>query len=193
MLKQKLSVFNTLPNQITAVRLLLLPLLWILTLLNEPRYLGLGFLAAAGTDFLDGYIARWQRKTTRFGSQFDSIADACLFGSALFWLIILNGAELWANVLWLSGAVGVNILALLTGWLKFGRFGNLHLFSNKIAAVTVFLFILYTFLFSFNPRLYDISLVIYFLSSLESLLVLLLCSNVHEHMGSILFHLRQAK
>lgn len=89
-------------NIITALRLLLVPvfLFFILTGGKNHETVALAiFLLAAGTDFIDGYIARTTRQITEFGRMIDPIADWALIIAALFGLLYLNVIPLWAFVL----------------------------------------------------------------------------------------------
>src|SRR5215218_108248 len=69
---------STVPNQLTALRLAMLPVLWVLALLGRPVWLGIGVMVASVTDMLDGWLSRRWNQTSEFGSRLDSIADHLL-------------------------------------------------------------------------------------------------------------------
>lgn len=74
------------PNRLTVLRLLLVPVVYLLL---SKGYLATGFLIfilAAATDALDGAMARTQDKITDFGKLMDPIADKLLIGSVFFYL-----------------------------------------------------------------------------------------------------------
>lgn len=77
-------------NWLTALRLLLVALLWPLALVGQGRLLGLGLLAAGLTDVLDGYLARRLGTVSRFGARLDAVADLALLVSAAAWLWMLH-------------------------------------------------------------------------------------------------------
>ena len=83
------NIFNSLPNFLTAIRILLLPILWVIALLGYPVALGWVLLVAFFTDAVDGPLARLTGHVTQFGSKFDSIADALLGVSSAIWLILI--------------------------------------------------------------------------------------------------------
>lgn len=81
----------TLPNILTFLRLAGVPALVAVMFLHDGElgnWLAVGiFLAAAITDFLDGYFARaWQQQSS-LGRMLDPIADKLIVGAALLMLV----------------------------------------------------------------------------------------------------------
>ncbi len=87
-----------LPNSITLIRILSIPLLvWILSSAHfssvngEKELLAAAlFLAAAMTDGIDGYLARKRGQITTMGILLDPIADKLLIAAAFIVLVQLN-------------------------------------------------------------------------------------------------------
>lgn len=79
-----------LPNQLTAARIVLLPILWAFAFLKLPVVLGIGPIISFATDVLDGYAARRLGQVSAFGSKLDSLADNLLIPSGLVWLWMLK-------------------------------------------------------------------------------------------------------
>lgn len=80
---------DNLPNRITVIRIVLIPVIVICLMIRGPIFNWLAaitFVIAAFSDFLDGYIARKQKIVTVFGSQLDHIADKFLVVSSLIML-----------------------------------------------------------------------------------------------------------
>ena len=67
-----------LPNRLTVLRILLIPVVVTLQLLEMYPWALAVFLAAAFTDFLDGYLARKHGLVTVFGKFADPVADKLL-------------------------------------------------------------------------------------------------------------------
>ncbi|MBI3048592.1 MAG: CDP-diacylglycerol--glycerol-3-phosphate 3-phosphatidyltransferase [Acidobacteria bacterium] len=94
-----------LPNALTLVRIVLVPLL-VVVLLTEfegrqmagvPKELAGAaiFAFASMTDWLDGYLARRRRQVTALGQMLDPIADKLLTSAAFISLVQLNLASAW--------------------------------------------------------------------------------------------------
>ena len=67
-----------LPNRLTLLRIVLVPVTAVLVALEKYTAAGAVFIAAALTDFLDGYIARNRQMVTTFGKFADPLADKML-------------------------------------------------------------------------------------------------------------------
>ncbi|MBM4284051.1 MAG: CDP-diacylglycerol--glycerol-3-phosphate 3-phosphatidyltransferase [Deltaproteobacteria bacterium] len=88
----------TLPNILTGVRVLAIPLVVVLLCFEGrlPSLLAaLCFSLAGATDFLDGFIARRQQLVSRFGKFMDPLADKLLVSAALIMLIPLDRVPAW--------------------------------------------------------------------------------------------------
>ena len=93
----------TIPNLITLIRLLCLPVfLWLLFSRENRRDAAwlLGILGA--TDWVDGFLARRLGQTSEFGKVFDPTVDRLLFLVGIVALIIDGSVPVWFAV-----AVGV--------------------------------------------------------------------------------------
>ncbi|HUY12701.1 MAG TPA: CDP-diacylglycerol--glycerol-3-phosphate 3-phosphatidyltransferase [Terriglobia bacterium] len=92
----------SLPLYLTVLRIFFVPLLVVL-LLTKGQNIDLWavavFLAAAGTDFLDGYLARRRSQVTRLGILLDPIADKLLISAAFISLVELQLVAAWIVVI----------------------------------------------------------------------------------------------
>ena len=87
-----------LPNALTLVRILLVPVLVVaLTeeIPNGPTIAAAVFVLAALTDGLDGYIARSRQAVTTFGKVMDPVADKLMIAAALISLVSLERLAAW--------------------------------------------------------------------------------------------------
>lgn len=84
-----------LPNKLTLIRILLVPVCMALTLTGY-LYIALGvFIVASVTDFFDGYIARKYNLVTSFGKIMDPLADKILVFGALLCFLEMGFIPSW--------------------------------------------------------------------------------------------------
>ena len=107
-----------LANQLTVLRLLLVPVLaWLLYEMGAasdelPWSIAafLVFIGASATDSVDGEIARRRGLITNFGIVADPIADKALTGTALIGLSVLGDLPWWVTIAFLVREFGVTVL-----------------------------------------------------------------------------------
>ena len=87
-----------LPNVLTMLRILLVPVL-VVALLSDAEHgdllAAIVFALASITDAMDGYFARTRDAITTFGKLMDPIADKLLIIAALVALVSLNRLAAW--------------------------------------------------------------------------------------------------
>ena len=94
-----------LPNSITLLRILLIPVFVWLYLEPTPEralWAGLVFSAAAFTDFLDGYLARRSGQITNLGKLLDPVADKLLVASGLILLVQVQQVAVWLAIVMIA-------------------------------------------------------------------------------------------
>ncbi|MDQ3677471.1 MAG: CDP-diacylglycerol--glycerol-3-phosphate 3-phosphatidyltransferase [Actinomycetota bacterium] len=101
-----------LPNVLTLLRILLVPVL-VVALLNETANGDLlaasVFALASATDAVDGYLARARNAVTTFGKLMDPIADKLLIIAALVALVSLNRLAAWVAMVIIARELTVTI------------------------------------------------------------------------------------
>ncbi len=95
-----------LPTALTATRIFLVPVLLVVLLTGnfpDREVWGLAvFLAAAMTDYLDGYLARKRSQVTMLGQLLDPLADKILISAALVALVEMGAAPAWIVIIVVS-------------------------------------------------------------------------------------------
>ncbi|AFS70137.1 MULTISPECIES: CDP-diacylglycerol--glycerol-3-phosphate 3-phosphatidyltransferase [Exiguobacterium] len=117
-----------LPNQLTVLRVLLIPVFVAVLAINPDwgQWDVLGaelpvahfvaamiFSVAAITDWLDGYLARKNKLVTNFGKFMDPLADKMLVAAALVYLVELDFVAAWVVVIILCREFAVTGLRLV--------------------------------------------------------------------------------
>ena len=104
----------TLPNLITMVRLLMLPVFVVMLLVNEQRAGAALLLGVLGmTDWVDGWVARTFNQTSQFGMVFDPFVDRALFVVGTGAVLMDGGVSFWfcVSILFREVFVGLMMLA----------------------------------------------------------------------------------
>src|SRR5947199_9822928 len=86
------------PNVLTLVRILLVPVLVVALLQTTPHgstVAAIVFAVAAVADGVDGWIARRSSSIATFGKVMDPIADNLLIAAALISLVSLDRLDAW--------------------------------------------------------------------------------------------------
>lgn len=98
-------------NQLTLLRLLLVPVFVLCMLYNLPGWALVTFAAAGVTDLFDGLVARLSGESTELGAWLDPLADKLLLLSMFVMLTVpsdlANRLPLWLTVLVISRDVGI--------------------------------------------------------------------------------------
>jgi cardiolipin synthase (CMP-forming) len=97
---ESLDRIATIPNLLSLIRILMIPV-FVLLLLNEGTELaGLLLLGAVvSTDWVDGYIARHTGQVSNLGKVLDPVADRLAIAAALVALVVRDAVPLWAALL----------------------------------------------------------------------------------------------
>jgi len=106
------------PNVLTVVRILLVPVL-VVALLDKTSggdlLAAIVFAIASLTDAIDGYLARSRNWVTTFGKLMDPIADKLLIVAALIALVSLGRLEAWVAMVIISREFAVTALRIGAG------------------------------------------------------------------------------
>jgi len=104
-----------LPNVLTVLRIMLVPVLVVALLGNTPEgdvLAAVVFALASLTDFIDGYLARARDSITTFGKLMDPLADKLLIIAALISLVSLHRLPAWIAMVIITRELAVTMLRL---------------------------------------------------------------------------------
>ncbi len=107
-----------LPNVLTVLRIMLVPVLVVALLGNTPSgdvLAAVVFALASLTDFVDGYLARARDSITTFGKLMDPLADKLLIVGALLSLVSLHRLEGWVAMVIIARELAVTVLRANAG------------------------------------------------------------------------------
>jgi len=104
-----------LPNLLTVLRIMLVPVLVVALLGNTPAgdvLAAVVFALASLTDFVDGYLARARGSVTTFGKLMDPLADKLLVVAALISLVSLHRLAAWVAMVIITRELAVTVLRM---------------------------------------------------------------------------------
>lgn len=178
-------------DYLTGFRLLSVPFLWVLAALGHTFWLGIGIAVAGLTDVLDGPVARRTGISSKFGGQMDSAADILLMASIFWWFVLVTPDFFLANATPLVIWAFVGTTSVVATYIKFGRMGNLHLYSAKTAGVLGYLFAVWYFVIGDYSRVFFlVAVTMAIVASTETLLVAVMRREVSDRIGSLLIRSR---
>jgi len=104
----------TVPNVITLVRLLCIPLfVWLLFGAHRQTAAAILLAALGATDWVDGFVARRYGQVSTFGKVLDPTADRILVGTAVISILIYGAVPLWFGIATIAREVLVSAMVLL--------------------------------------------------------------------------------
>jgi phosphatidylglycerophosphate synthase len=178
------SRYLTIPNALSASRIIFLPLLYVFALKGMEIPFVVAYALLGATDALDGFIARHFNQHSEVGKVLDSFADLPFYVSTAFFMARLHMDYLRPNLLFLYIFFGILALSLVVSAIKLGKPILMHTIVLKVVAVLVYLLmILSTF---FDTTIFvTVVLCFYTLGFIESILIFLLNKSVDPDSLSI--------
>ena len=151
-----------LPNLLTTLRLLLLPLFLTLLVYRRPGPALVVMLVAALSDALDGLLARWLDQRTAIGSFLDPLADKLLSVSGFVTLALIGPIPAWFVIVVISRDVLISLGALVL-YLHDGRIEIAPSLTGKAAMLGQFATLVLTLLLQLDTpveRLWEAVIVL---------------------------------
>ncbi len=132
-------------------------------------------------------MARSLKQCTDFGAKFDSLADNFLIPSVLVWLLLFRPEIYRDNPVVFPLAIAIYFASLIIGCVRAMKFDVSQLYLSKLSGLLQYVFGIYTFISGlYKPGLLYLTLGIFFISSLESLILQFMKTEINEHLTSIL-------
>ena len=122
MVDEGLDRVFTLPNVITMVRLVCIPVfVWLLFGAHEQTAAAILLAVLGATDWVDGYVARHFGQVTTLGKVLDPLADRVLVGTAVISILVYGAVPLWFGIATIAREVLVSAMVLLLASLGASR------------------------------------------------------------------------
>jgi cardiolipin synthase len=126
----------TVPNALSALRILLVPVFLVLVLLGEDLAAFIVIVVSSLSDFLDGIIARRFGQITKLGQLLDPAADRLFIFAAVIALAVREVVPWWVVVVIVGRDVFLAVLGLVLAQRGYGPLPVHHL--GKVATFALF-------------------------------------------------------
>lgn len=175
----------TIPNLLSASRIVLLPILFILLFFGHNQLFLVAYILIGSTDFFDGIAARKLNQVSHFGKELDSLADLFFYISSAYFLNFLYPEVIAANSVYLIVFFSLLGFSFILSAILFRRPVMMHTIILRWNAVLVCAAVVGSFFFDVTLFVRLVALI-YIVGFLEEIAIFLFYGNVDPDTKSIL-------
>lgn len=161
----------TIPNFISAYRILAFPLLLILLWKKQENLFAIFIIINLVSDVLDGWIARHFNMQTEFGAKLDSLADIGTFIAAVIGIFTFKADDFEPHIISFITLIGFYIFTVILSLIKFRKSPSLHLYSWKIGGYIQGIFFALLFSIGFITPIYYLMIIWGIASYIEHIII----------------------
>jgi cardiolipin synthase len=172
-----IAKYVTVPNALSASRIVFLPLLYVFALKGMEIPFVVGYALLGATDTLDGYFARRLNQSSEIGKILDAWADLAMYVSTAFFLARLHMDYLRPNLVFLYIFFSILGLSLVVSAIKLRKPIIMHTLVLKVDAVLLYFLMIFSTFFD-TTVFVTVVLAGYTLGFVESILIFLLNRSV---------------
>ena len=174
----------TIPNLLCLIRLIGAFVLIPIALQGHNELFLWVFLALAATDWLDGKLAILLNQRSVFGARLDSWADAALYASLAFGILVMYNTTLSAERHWVILALGTYAVSTAAGFWKYRRWPSYHTRAAKTSWLLTALAVIALFT-DWSTVPLRIAAVVVTLTNLEALAITAISPNWQTDVTSV--------
>jgi CDP-diacylglycerol--glycerol-3-phosphate 3-phosphatidyltransferase len=172
------------PNILSAMRLVMAPILLALAWFGYPRAFLVCFTGSLLSDMADGFLARARHQTSELGAKLDSWGDL-----AMYLTLPLSAWWLWSDLIlrewpWVALALGSFVIPTLVGLAKYGRLTSYHTYGAKLSALIMGPAMLVLFAFDY-PWPFRLAALIFLLAEIEEIAITAVLPEWHADVRSL--------
>lgn len=175
----------TIPNLLSASRLVFLPVLFVLVEKDLRLAFLIGYVILGSTDFFDGFIARRFNQKSEIGKQLDSFADIFFYVSTAYFIYKLFPQYITPNGILLTLFFSLFFLSFVVSGIVCRKPIMMHTFLLKLNGVLVYFLVILSF-FTNTTLFVAAILVIYLVGFTEEILIFLQFGEVDPDTISIM-------
>lgn len=166
--------YRHLPNLISFLRILIVPVLLYLAVNQQPTIFIVVLILTELSDALDGFLARRLNVVSELGAQLDSLGDFLVFismaiGAWLLWPDILLREQVYVIIM-----IVCFTLPVLVGLIKYKTWTSYHTLSVKLAVIISIIAYVLVFLDLLRWPII-IAVIVSTYAAIEQILITLIC------------------
>jgi len=174
-------------------RIIAVPLLFTLILLEERVWFTWFLLISYATDGIDGFLARRLNITSVRGSQLDSFGDQITLVMALAGLIVFEPEFIRENLLLIGIAFVPYILQMIIAYWKYGKATAFHTYLAKLSAIIQSVFIIYLLFFGPVYWLFYIMIILGVLETVEEITLIFMYDNWVDNVKGVFWAIKDER
>lgn len=171
------------------VRLISIPFILSLAILNNRYATALLFLLSFCTDALDGFIGRTFHMNSRRLQRLDSIADMSLLSMGFLAFVFFEYAFVITHILSLSILLALYILQIVFALKRYGKTSSFHTIAARFAAVVQTIFITYSLFYEPRLTFYYFTMGVSLFETLGEITLIALYREYPGHINSVFLSL----
>jgi phosphatidylglycerophosphate synthase len=177
------KIIVNVPNVISFCRLCAAPVMIYLIITKNETAFAWVLLGALLSDIADGLIARKFHLHTDFGAALDSTADMTTYISAVTGLITFKMDFIQTHAFEIIAILGFYLIEKVKTFYHYRvPMNSFHTYMSKITAYLQGIFIMWLFLFGFNPAVFYLSMIWSISANIEEMI---LSSMLKEHRSDV--------
>ena len=178
---------------ISFLRLLSVPFIATLVLLDARMLAGVAYLLSFSSDALDGFIARrYDLESDRRG-RLDSVADEFLLATGVLAFYCFETEFFMQYAILIVATLGMYFFQLGFSLVRYGTFSSFHTISARVAAVVQAAFFSTTILMGVTPWLFFLMITVSAIELIEENLLIAIFPRWKAHVNGIYWVWRDRK
>lgn len=153
-------------------RILAVPLLISLVILDERLIFTWFLLVSYLTDAIDGYLARKLKITSARGSQLDSFGDQLTLIMGLIGLFYFETEFIKSNIITITIVLVPYFVQMVIAYFKYGKATAFHTYLAKTSAVLQSIFVIWALFFSPDYVLFYMMIAFGLLETIEEIILI---------------------
>jgi CDP-diacylglycerol--glycerol-3-phosphate 3-phosphatidyltransferase len=182
----------TIPNFISFLRLLSLPLLLYFVWIGNVEAFKWLLLGGLLSDILDGWIARRFKMETALGALLDGTADTGMIVCAIFGIMKFQMPFVREHLVEICILIGGFILARIINVIRYKKIANsFHTYLAKAQAYVMGAFIMTLFLFGYQAYLFYPAFMLMLAHTIEECIMLILIPEDRPNIKGLYWYLKE--